>query len=156
MNLTPDLKDTRLTVSAAAELAGMHPAHFRRLVRQGVFPRPKQTAAGRPFFDHDLLVRIAEILRTGVGANGREVMFYRKAAAKTARNPVRPKSSPRRQSEPDAYLSSLAAALRQLGFSNEELTPRTLIASLESAFGQERPELSAALPVLCRHLSADK
>jgi len=62
MELTEDLQGARIGVAQAAELANMHPSHFRRLVRSGVFPKPKRTAKSRPYFDYELLTRIAEVL----------------------------------------------------------------------------------------------
>lgn len=150
MNIKPDLKNVRLTVSAAAALAHMHPAHFRRLVRQGVFPKPKKTATGRPYFDHGLLVRIAEILKTGIGENGREVMFYRKSASvpESRRSQARSRKKP----EPDNYISSLAEALKQLGISGENVSVKKLKAALTAEFRGARPDLHTAIPAICRRL----
>jgi hypothetical protein len=103
MHLKDDLKGSRVTLTRAAELAGMHPAHFRRLIRQGIFPKPRKTAKGRPYFDYDLLARVAGILSTGVGQNGQEVLFYRRKGSKPAVRHV-PKPQP-----PDNHLASLRA-----------------------------------------------
>ena len=47
MRLTPDLEGARVTVARAAELAGMHPAHFRRLCRRRVLPAMSKLAAAK-------------------------------------------------------------------------------------------------------------
>lgn len=150
MNIKPDLKNVRLTVSAAAALAHMHPSHFRRLVRQAVFPKPKKTATGRPYFDHGLLVRIAEILKTGIGDNGREVMFYRKSASVPESS--RPRQRSRKRPPPDAYLNSLTDALKQLGLSGENVSLERVKAALAAEFRGARPDLHTVIPAICRRL----
>ena len=152
MELTEDLKGARIGVAQAAELAQMHPSHFRRLIRSGVFPKPKRTAKARPYFDYELLTRIAEILKSGIGENGEEVIFYRrKRKTKTA------KSKPR-STEPsckqDPYLKSLAEILRELGIPKKDLTPSKLNAAMAACFGTARPEMSVAVPQIARHLLA--
>ena len=69
MNIPSHLKDARLNMTRAAEVVSMNVGHLRRLVRRGVFPKPKRTSKGMPFFDYRLLVQISTILRTGVGSN---------------------------------------------------------------------------------------
>jgi DNA-binding transcriptional MerR regulator len=150
MNVTHDLKDARLTVSATAVLARMHPAHFRRLVRQGVFPKPRKTAGGRSYFNHELLVRIAEILKRGIGENGREVMFYRKSASVPGSS--RPRQRSRKRPPPDAYLKSLTVALKQLGLSREDVNLEKVKAALAAEFGEARPDLHTAIPAICRRV----
>jgi hypothetical protein len=148
MNLTDDLRGSRLTLIRAAELAGMHPAHFRRLIRQGIFPKAKKTAKGRPYFDYELLARVAEMLTSGIGANGQEVLFYRRKNSKPAVRHLR------RLQPPDPYLKTLAEGLRGLGISREQLTDENLKAVVEAAFGKERPDLPTAIPVIMRRLLA--
>jgi hypothetical protein len=73
-----DLDGARLNVSRTAELISMEAGHFRRLVRRGVFPAPKRTSKGMPYFDHELLCQIGNVLKSGVGLiNGEEISFYR-------------------------------------------------------------------------------
>jgi hypothetical protein len=73
-----DLDGARLNVSRTAELISMEAGHFRRLVRRGVFPTPKRTAKGMPYFDHELLCQIGHVLKSGVGLNNEEISFYRR------------------------------------------------------------------------------
>jgi hypothetical protein len=56
----------------------MESGNFRRLVRRGIFPPPKRTQSGLPFFDHELLLVIAEVVKRRVGVNGQEIMMYRR------------------------------------------------------------------------------
>jgi hypothetical protein len=148
MNLTDDLKGSRVTLTRAAELASMHPAHFRRLIRQGVFPKPRRTAKGRPYFDYDLLARVAEIVSSGIAENGQEVVFYRRKGSKPAVRHLR------RLQPPDPYLKTLADGLRGLGIPREQLTEEHLKAVVEAAFGKNRPDMPTALPAIMRRLLA--
>lgn len=145
MKVTPDLRGARLSVSQTAELAGMHPAHLRRLCRRGVFPRPRRSAKGRPYFDFDLLVAIAGVLKSQIGHNGEECTFYRRNR-RSARQPQRPR--------PDPYFAALAKALSQVGVPQDRLTKAKLAHRLEAAFGADRPDLPTAIAALARELLA--
>jgi len=150
MKLPDELKGARISVVRAAELATMHPAHFRRLIRRGVFPLPRRTAKGRPYFDYDLLAAVAAVLKSGVGQNGEEILFYRRKPQSGL-----PKHRSRRlQPAPvaDAYLSHLAEGLKQVGVPEEVLKPERLQAALVEVFGQERPDLAVAIPDLAQRL----
>jgi len=150
MRIPDELNGARITVVRAAELASMHPAHFRRLVRRGVFPAPKRTAKGRPYFDYDLLGVVALVLRSGVGQNGEEILFYRR------RSKSGPAKQRARRVQPaavvDGYLADLAEGLRQVGVAEDMLKPDKLQAALTEAFGQERPDLAVAIPDLAQRL----
>ena len=120
MRIPTELEGARVNVSRAAELAVMHPAHFRRLVRRGVLPTPKRTGKGMPFYDHALLLEIAEVLRTGVGKNGEEIAFYRRRARR-----AEPRPRQRRGGSPaqiDTYLDAVVEGCRQCGIDPAELT----------------------------------
>lgn len=148
MEVTEDLKGARFTVAKAAELANMHPAHFRRLCRRGIFPPPKRTAKGRPYVDYDLLMRVARILKSGVGENGQEVIFYRRKSQSTGKRSERRRDSP----APDPYLRALGDGLKQLGIAKKELRHERLVAVLTAEFGAHRPELSVSIPAVLRRL----
>ena len=148
MKVSSEMKGSRLNMRETAELVGMHEAHFRRLVRRGVFPSAKRTSKGNPFFDHGLLVQVAAVMRGRIGMNGEEIMFY---------NRNRPRSSAKRAVKPatgngDAYLTSMVEGLRQLGIDDAVIRPGTLASLLTAEFGEERPALELALPVIARHL----
>ena len=150
MKLTEELKGTRLSVVRAAELANMHVAHFRRLVRRGVFPAPKRTAKGRPYFDYELLAAVAGILKGGVGKNGEEIIFYRR---KPKTNATRQRSNrPGPVMVADAYLKDLTEGLRQVGVPAVLLTASKLNAALAAEFGNDRPDLATAIPALAQRL----
>ncbi len=56
MKIPSELEGARLNVAATAGVVSMDPGHFRRLVRRGVFPAPKRTSKGMPYYDHELLL----------------------------------------------------------------------------------------------------
>jgi len=145
MKLSDDLRGARVTIVKAAELANMHPSHFRRLIRRGILPKPKRTAKGRPYFDYDLLDCISKVLRAGIGANGEEVTFYRRR--KKSKQPIHS-----RRNDADPYLKDLASILTQLGYRTHEITPTKLRASLKAALGEERPPVEIAVPQLIPYL----
>jgi hypothetical protein len=60
-----DLDGARLNVSRTAELISMEAGHFRRLVRRGVFPDAEADLKGMPYFDHELLCQIGNVLKSG-------------------------------------------------------------------------------------------
>jgi len=151
VQLNEDLKGARIGVARAAELANMHPSHFRRLVRSGVFPKPKRTVKGRPYFDYELLTRIAEVLKSGIGENGVEVIFYRRKRKPPA---AKPRTRGRVGKLASSYLKNLAEGLRQFGIQKNELTPAKLTVVLTACFGTDRPALSVAVPQIARRLLA--
>jgi hypothetical protein len=152
MKLTDDLKDARLSVVRTAELVNMHPAHFRRLCRRGVFPKAKRTATGRPYFDYGLLAVIAKVLRTGVGNTGHDIMFYRRRPRSRVTTQLTRNHRP--QTPPDPCIQELAGTLRQMGIPKNELHPENLNATLNAIFGKERPDLGVAIPAVARKLWA--
>ncbi|HOW74312.1 MAG TPA: hypothetical protein PKY77_27225 [Phycisphaerae bacterium] len=147
MKLSDDLKDVRVTVARAAELVGMHPAHFRRLCRRGVFPPPKRTGRGRPYCDYEVLTEIERVLTTGVGHNGEEVTFYRRSRSLRP-NQKKPFVSP------DPYLKDLAEGLGQLGIPRREQSQGKLTRCLAEMFKGERPGLAQAIPAIAQRLLA--
>ena len=150
MRVTEELKDARLSIVRAAELANMHVAHFRRLVRRGVFPSPKRTTKGRPYFDYELLVTVAGVLKSGIGKNNEEIIFYRR---KPRTNVTRRGS---RHPEPtmtaNGYLADLAEGLKQVGVPDDLLTPSKLKVALAMEFDHDHPDLATAIPALAQRL----
>ena len=78
MRIPTDLDGARLNVARSAELVSMDPGHFRRLVRRGVLPAAKRTSKGMPYYDHELLCQIGQVLKSGIRLNNEEVAFYRR------------------------------------------------------------------------------
>ena len=154
MRITDDYEDARLNVKQTAVMAGLHVAHFRRLVRRQIFPPPKRTANGKPYFDYGLLQQIATVIRRKIGHNGQEVMFYSSRKKKPSKVTT-PK--PGRNARPeDPYLASLVEGLRQLGLTDAQLNVARIGQALSELFGSERPGLSEAISDVARRLLADE
>jgi DNA-binding transcriptional MerR regulator len=150
-----DLDGARLNVSRTAELISMEAGHFRRLVRRGVFPTPKRTSKGMPYFDHELLRQIGQVLKSGVGLNNEEISFYRRKPKQGGQRS--PKSRQGRQQatkQPDAYLAAIVEGCRQVGVRDELLDTARITSILSAEFAEGRPELERALPVVARRLLA--
>ena len=105
MKIPREYEDARLNLRRTAELLTMHEGHLRRLVRRGVFPKPKRTAKGLPYFDFELLTMIAGILQRGVGVSGEEVSFYRRKPQSQQR--TRRDGRLSRAGSGDAYIASI-------------------------------------------------
>ena len=150
-----DLDGARLNVSRTAELITMETGHFRRLVRRGVFPPPKRTAKGMPFYDHELLRQIGQVLKSGVGLNNEEISFYRRKPKQgSQRSPHSRQGRQRAAKQPDAYVAAIVEGCRQVGGRDELLNAARITSILSGEFGDDRPELERALPVVARRLLA--
>jgi len=154
MRITDDHKDARLNVTQTATMAGLHVAHFRRLVRRRIFPPPKRTVKGKPYFDYGLLQQIAAVIRRKIGHNGQEVMFYSSQKKKPSKGTTpRPGRSGRTG---DPYLASLVEGLRQLGLTDAQLDVTKIREVMSELFGSERPGLSQAIPDVARRLLVEE
>ena len=149
MRIGPELNGARLTVVRTAELLPMDPGHFRRLVRRGVLPSPKRNAKGKPFYDYDLLVEIASVLKAGIGKNGEEVAFYRRKARHEHRRP-----NGKHDSKPaaDEYITAIVEGCKQLGIADADLAPSKVAALLSAEYQGERPPLADAIAAVARRL----
>ena len=150
MRISAELQGARLNISRTAELLPMDVGHFRRLIRRGVFPNPKRNGKGKPFYDYDLLVEIAEVLKRGVGKNNEEVTFYRRRSRRSSQRTTAAK----REQQPAAadYVEAIAEGCRQLGITDTALEPTKIAAILAAEFHGERPPLAEAIPVVARRL----
>ena len=153
MTIPSHLKDARLNMTRAAEVVSMNVGHLRRLVRRGVFPKPKRTSKGMPFFDYDLLVQISTILRTGVGQNQEEISFYRRKPKTPKKRKNRAKGSTEQSSS--AFIELVIAGCKELGLRKETLDPETVRQIVAAEFNGEQPELKDAIPIVARRLLKD-
>lgn len=152
MNIPADLDGARLNVSRTAELVGMNSGHFRRLVRKGVFPTPKRTSKGMPYFDHDLLVQVGRVLKSGIGVSGEEISFYRRK--KKSATKARKQQARRKTLNDDAYVDAIIEGCKQLGVDQGHLSPDEINAALQLEFGDSRPALDQAIPAIARRFLA--
>ena len=102
-----------------------------------------------PISDYPLLLKLAEVLKTGIGVSGEEICFYRRRTKK--RQPRQPKSRQNRQPL-DEYLLSVIEGCKQLGIHQEKLDPETVSQILSDEFGDDRPKLREVLPVVARRI----
>lgn len=149
MRISPELQGARLNVSRTAEMLPMDVGHFRRLVRRGVFPSPKRTGKGKPYFDYPLLCEIAGILKSGVGKNQEEVAFYRR---KPKHDHRRPNGKHESKLPADEYVKAIIDGCKQLGLSDADVAPSKIAALLAAEFNGERPPLEQAIPAVARRL----
>ena len=78
-----------VSVSEMANLCRLSRSRFHALVRDGVFPKPVPKAQGkRPYYTADLIRQCLEIRQTGIGLNGKIVLFNRPATKRAARKPA--------------------------------------------------------------------
>ena len=153
MTLPSHLKDARLNMTRAAEVVAMNVGHLRRLVRRGVFPKPKRTSKGMPFFDYGLLMQISTILRTGVGQNQEEISFYRRKQKTPKKRKNEAKGSNHQSA--DALVRQVIEGCKELGVPKGKLTIEAVKRIMAAEFNGEQPELKEVIPVVARRLLED-
>ncbi len=153
MKISKELEGARLNITRTAELFHMNAGHLRRLCRRGVLPSPKRTAKGMPFYDHELLVQISEVLRTGVGLNAEEISFYRRKDKTPKKRKNRARES--NQQSPDPFVQQIIDGCRELGIAKDKLDVETVKQIVADEFDGEQPELKDVIPVVARRLLRD-
>lgn len=158
LGVSPEFDGARLNVRETAELVSMDPGYFRRLIRRGVFPQPKRTQTGLPFFDYELLCQLAEVIRTRIGVNGEEIMWHRRKPKPSKAKQPRQQKQDHRQQQPDidTYVATVLEGCRQVGVPDERLTPELVTAALVASFGKDRPAPQAVIPIIARRLLTGK
>lgn len=147
-----ELTGIRVSVAKAAEMLDKHPSHLRRLWKRGVLPAPKRTANGRPYYDDDLLKVITAVMKSGIGMNGEEVLFYRRRTKTGRRNRLTRSGKPRPPARSDPYIISLKDALTQFGIPQDRLDPDAIQSHLAATFGDQRPDIGTVLLELVKRL----
>jgi hypothetical protein len=74
-------EDKATAICSVVEMArklGLSRARFYQLVNEGVFPPPARLGARRPCYTPDLQQRCLQIRRTGIGFDGRPVLFNKR------------------------------------------------------------------------------
>ena len=75
------------SVSDIATRLGLSRARFYQLQKMGIFPAPVYCIrTKRPFYPMDLQERCLEIRKTGIGHNGRPIIFYSKRNGSSAKS----------------------------------------------------------------------
>lgn len=108
-NVPEGFQRAAVSVSEMASLCQLSRSRFHALVREGIFPRAVQPGEGkRPYYTQELIQQCLDIRRTGIGQNGRVVLFNRRTGKKADRK--RPAAQP-----PTAEHPELVESLRSLG-----------------------------------------
>jgi hypothetical protein len=67
-----------VSVSEMAVLTNLSRSRFYQLIEQGVFPQPVYCVhTKRPYYDAALQFKCIEIKESGIGENGKLILFYR-------------------------------------------------------------------------------
>jgi len=117
-----------VTVAEMARMVGLSRARFYQLMKQAVFPAPKQNpSTKRPFYDEDAQKVCLEVRRKNCGVNGKVVLFYarRQGIAPTRSRPPKARVVPREKNE-------LVEAVKALGLA---VTPADVQAAVTELFG---------------------
>ena len=102
-----------------------------------------------PYYDHDLLIKIAEVLRSGVGLNNEEISFYRRKE-----KPPRSRRKGTKGNNPqstDAMVQAVIEGCTQLGVPKDKLDPETI----RNLVGDCQGELKDVIPAVARRLLKD-
>lgn len=103
------------SVSELAKKLDLSRARFYQLQKVGVFPAPVYCLyTKRPFYPIDLQGRCLEIRKTGIGHNGRPIIFYSKREVATTK--------PRSCSE--QKYKELSETLKQMGLKTSPVNVR--------------------------------
>lgn len=135
-----------VSVSEMAKLVGMSRARFYDLVQQGVFLYPVYSLANRrPFYTAEMQQENLTARRTGIGCDGRFVVFYERTPAGRPSSPA-PRRTPRQDR------GGLVEALKGLGLSN--VTASQVEEAVATTFpsGTGGVEEAVVLRTVYRHL----
>jgi len=153
VKIPSELQGARLNVTRTAELFAMDAGHIRRLSRRGVLPSPKRTSKDMPYYNYELLTQIAEVLKSGIGRNGEEISFYRRQPKPERKR--RTRSKDKKHETSDSYIESVIQGCKGLGIAKDKLGGEAVKKLLAEEFGDERPELNEAIPMVARRLLQD-
>ena len=105
-----------VTVTEMAALCQLSRSRFYTLMQAGAFPPPVQhESTKRPYYLRELIEICLEVRRTGVGVDGRMVLFNRRRAERAAPRATKRKPATMPQDSPYA---DLIAGLKALGMSD--------------------------------------
>lgn len=105
-----------VTVTEMAALCQLSRSRFYTLMQAGAFPQPVQhESTKRPFYLRELIEICLEVRRTGVGVDGRVVLFNRRRSERST--PRQPKRKPVAMPQESAHVA-LIAGLKSLGMSD--------------------------------------
>lgn len=107
--MTKDVATQRRSICSVTELArqlGLSRTRFYQLQKLGIFPMPLYCVhTRRPFYPLELQIRCLQTRRTGIGHNGRTILFYSK----------RKSTSKKPGNQSDKLHTEISDILRQMG-----------------------------------------
>jgi len=152
MPTTPTTPSIRAYVSLsvlAEELLGLSRARVYELIERGALPMPLyDVRSRRPIFNDEQQRQALAVRQTGLGIDGRAVIFYRRRQAAVALTPPRT----RQRSSSSGRYADLVVNLQALGVA--KATEQTVSNAITECFPQGtdgQPE-SDVLRILFRHL----
>jgi hypothetical protein len=107
-----------------------------------------------PYFDHELLCQIGNVLKSGVGLNNEEISFYRRKPKQWSPEVTSVTSGPPAGSQAARCLCRIVEGCRQVGVSDDRLDAARVTELLAAEFAEDRPELQVAIPVIARRFLA--
>ena len=132
------------SVSEMAGKLGLSRARFYQLLKAGVFPVPVYCiSTRRPFYTLELQTRCVEIRRTGIGLDGRPVLFN-----KTRQKGKSPDHADRKYKE-------LALILKRMGLEVTAAKVKDAVVALFPEGLSRSPDDSLVVRDLFRHFSKD-
>ena len=109
------------SVTELAKKLGLSRARFYQLQKTGVFPPPVYCLyTKRPFYPMELQEKCLEIRKTGIGHNGRPIIFYSKRNTAA----IKPNSNPEQK------FKELSDTLKQMGLKINTAKARNALMSL--------------------------
>ncbi len=114
-----------VTVTEMAVMCDLSRSRFYTLVQSGVFPAPVHNQhMKRPVYVQELIEKCLEIRRTGVGLDGRIVLFNRKHTSRMAPRRSRHESVPSEKYEsPNADLLTGLKSLGMVDVTDRQIEP---------------------------------
>lgn len=103
-----------VSVSQMADMCNLSRSRWYSLVGEGTFPPPVRIESGnRPIYVRELIQKCLEIRRTGVGLDGRFVVFNRKRRQRKSPSSAQHRTPP--VQDGNSQLAELMTGLRSLG-----------------------------------------
>ncbi|MCE9525561.1 MAG: hypothetical protein K8R36_05855 [Planctomycetales bacterium] len=151
---TPTPTRLAITVAEMARTCSLSRTHFWSLVRRGIMPSPVYCLrTRRPLYTRELQQSALAVRQTGMGVDGRYVLFYGARKAKT----TVPAPKPSKPTKPTERYGELIEGLRALGMATvTEAQVAQAVASLypHGIQGEEEGSLIRALWMYLRRPDA--
>ncbi len=147
MSVQQSFQRAAVTVTEMAAMCDLSRSRFYTLVESGVFPAPVQNESRkRPAYVQDLIEKCLEIRRTGVGLDGRIVLFNRKHTSRMVPRRSRHETVPTAKHEsPNADLLMGLKSLGMVDVTDRQVEPIVRELFPEGRNGHDLGELIRAV-----------